>query len=86
MVRFCMFTLRLREKIRSMGHCAHLLAHKYFAHLRSMSQVSDYLKHAEDARRQAEMASQPEDVAMWLKIADQWMRLAADAKSKGSMW
>jgi hypothetical protein len=51
-----------------------------------MSQVSDYLKHAEGARRQAEMASRPEDVAMWLQIAEQWMRLAGDAESKGSMW
>ena len=51
-----------------------------------MSQVGDYQKHAEDARRQAEMASRPEDKAMWLKIADQWMRLKNEAKTQGSMW
>jgi hypothetical protein len=51
-----------------------------------MSQESDYLKRAEDAREQAAKAEEPEDIAMWLQIAEQWIRLAKDAKSKGSMW
>jgi hypothetical protein len=51
-----------------------------------MSQAHDYRKHAGDARQQAETASRPEDKAMWLKIADQWMRLATEAETQGSMW
>ena len=52
----------------------------------SMSQASDYRKHEEDARKQAEMASRSEDQAMWLKIAEQWFRLANQAENQGSMW
>ena len=41
---------------------------------------------SEDARRQAEIATRSEDKAMWLKIAEQWIRLADEAETQGSMW
>jgi hypothetical protein len=52
----------------------------------AMSQAHDYRKHAGDARQQAETASRPEDRTMWLRIAEQWMRLATEAETQGSMW
>jgi hypothetical protein len=36
--------------------------------------------------RQAEIATRSEDKAMWLKIAEQWIRLADEAETQGSMW
>jgi hypothetical protein len=51
-----------------------------------MSQATDYRKKAADSREQAGRSRLPDDEAMWLKIADQWMRLANEAETEGNRW
>ncbi len=51
-----------------------------------MSQAADYRKNAADSRQQAAKSPLPDDEAMWLKIADQWMRLAKEAETEGNRW
>jgi len=43
-----------------------------------MGTSDEYRKFAEECRQQAEKSSRPDDREMWLKLAQQWLRLAAD--------
>jgi hypothetical protein len=45
-----------------------------------------YRKNAEDCRQQAERSKLPGDRAAWLRLAEQWLKLAQDAEpnNKGS--
>ena len=45
----------------------------------SMSKVEEYRNHAVTCHKQSEKAINPDEKAVWLKIAKEWERMAAAA-------
>jgi hypothetical protein len=48
-----------------------------------MRQGNVFRMHAEEARQQAEKATLPDRKAAWIKMAEEWERLACDAEENG---
>jgi hypothetical protein len=44
-----------------------------------MSRANDYRKHAHEARHYAGLLTSAPEKAMWLRIADEWERMAGEA-------
>ena len=45
----------------------------------------EYLRQAEECRKQAAGASHPGDKAEWLRLTDAWLRMAGEATSAKSV-
>jgi hypothetical protein len=43
-----------------------------------MTTSDEYRKFAQECRQQAEKTWRPDEKAMWLKLAEQWQRMAED--------
>jgi hypothetical protein len=44
--------------------------------------VDKYTQQADEARAQAEKCVSPDDMARWLRIAEEWLKLASEVEAR----
>ncbi len=54
------------------------------ANIPGMGNADDYRKQAEDARTKAAKAINPIDQATWMRLSEDWLRLAQEADRRAS--
>ena len=51
-----------------------------------MSPADDYRKNADECRELAAKASNPNDKAQWLKLVQEWLRMAQEAERRRGLF